>query len=77
MGGLHNGVAAMLAMLHRAIQAQYAWEQYARTLPDDEKRKLFRQWWAGAAKAEADGRWVRARPAYGQIGLSGQGGMPP
>ena len=64
MGRHHKGVAEALAMLHRAAQAERAWHQFARTLPDDEKRKLFRQWWAAAAKAEAEGRWVPRCPPY-------------
>jgi hypothetical protein len=64
MGRHHKGVAEALAMLHRAAQAERAWHQFARTLPDDEKRKLFRQWWASAAKAEAEGRYQSACPPY-------------
>ena len=64
MGRLHKGVAEALAMLHRAALAERAWHQYARTLPDDEKRKLFRQWWASATKAEAEGRYHSACPPY-------------
>ena len=64
MGRHHKGVAEALAMLHRAALAERAWHQLARTLPDDEKRKLFRQWWAAAAKAEAEGRIVWDCPPY-------------
>ena len=57
-------MATMFAVWAQAAQAERAWHQYARTLPDDEKRTLFRQWWAGAAKAHAEDRMVYSCPSY-------------
>lgn len=64
MGRHYKGVSEMLAHFHRAAILQRQWEAHAATLPDDDKRQLFRQWWAEASAAEAAGRYVRSCPGY-------------
>lgn len=64
MGRHPKGVAEALAKLYEAARAQRAWHDYARTLPDADKRKLFRQWWERAEAAQAAGRYVPACPPY-------------
>lgn len=44
MGRHHKGVAVVLAALHQATIQQRQFEDWAATLPDDDKRRLFRQW---------------------------------
>lgn len=64
MGRHPKGVAEILAALHQATIRQRQFEDWAATLPDDDKRQLFRQWWAEAEAAEAAGRYVRSCPRY-------------
>ena len=79
MGRHHKSVANRLAVWAKAAQAERAWYDYARNLPDDEKRKLFRKWWASAAKAQAEGRMVWGCPSYLRgltCGAIKRGGQP-
>jgi hypothetical protein len=64
MGRHSKVVAEMLAMFYRASQAQRLWEEHAATLPDDDKRQLFREWWAEASAAQSAGKYVRSCPRY-------------
>ncbi|GLV24271.1 HGGxSTG domain-containing protein [Sphingobium sp. Cam5-1] len=64
MGRHYKGVADILALFHRAAEVERQWAAYAATLPDDDKRQLFRQWWAEAEAAQAAGRYVRSCPGY-------------
>ena len=64
MGRHHKDVADVLAQLYYLTRRQYEWEDYAATLPDDDKRRLFRKWWAKASAAQAAGGYVQACPAY-------------
>ena len=64
MGRHTKGVANMLALFQRAAEAERQWAAYAATLPDDDKRQLFRQWWVKAEAAQAAGRHVRSCPPY-------------
>ena len=64
MGRHTKGMANMLALFQRAAEAERQWAAYAIALPDDDKRQLFRQWWAKAEAAQAAGRYVRRCPRY-------------
>lgn len=64
MGRHSKAVATMLAHFQRAAEVQRQWEAFAATLPDEDKRQLFRQWWAEASAAQAAGRYVRSCPSY-------------
>lgn len=64
MGRHHKSVADMLAFFQRAAEVERVWAAHAETLPDDDKRKLFREWWAQAQAAQAAGRYVRSCPSY-------------
>ena len=64
MGRHCKGVAEFLAKMHAWTIRQRAWEEYAATLHDDDKRYLFRKWWAEANVAQAAGRYVRSCPRY-------------
>jgi len=64
MGRHYKGVADMLELFRRATEAERQWAAHAATLPDDDKRQLFRQWWAKASAAQAAGRYVRSCPHY-------------
>ena len=46
MGRLHKVVAEALAKMDMAEILQRQWEQLATTLADDDKRALFREWYA-------------------------------
>lgn len=64
MGRHYKGVADMLALFHRVAEAERQWAAHVATLPDDDKRHVFRQWWAEASAAQAVGRYVRSCPRY-------------
>lgn len=64
MGRHYKVVSEALAYFHAATVAQRRWEEHAATLPDDEKRTLFREWWAKAEAAHAAGRYVQSCPRY-------------
>lgn len=64
MGRQYKAVAEMLALFQRAAEAERQWAEYAAALPNDNKRQLFRQWWAEASAAQAAGRYVRSCPRY-------------
>ena len=63
MGRHSKGVANMFAVFRAIEERRREFDAWATDLPDDEKRPLFRQWWASAAKAQAEGKWVRACPS--------------
>lgn len=54
----------MLALFQRAAEAERQWAAYAATLPDSDKRQLFRQWWAAAEAAQAADQYVRSCPRH-------------
>ena len=64
MGRWQKSVTEAWAAIALTVEAQRQWAAHAATLPDDEKRKLFREWWAQAAAAEAAGRYVPRFPTY-------------
>lgn len=64
MGRHYKVVSKMLGLFHQAAEAERQWAAHAATLPDDDKRLLFRQWWAEAEAAQVAGRYVRSCPRY-------------
>jgi len=64
MGRHHKAVSEMLGLFRQAAEAERQWAAYAANLPDDDKRRLFREWWAEAEAAQAAGRYVRSCPKY-------------
>ena len=64
MGRIHKGVSEALAQMSYWFNVQRDWERRAASLPDDEKRQLFRVWQAKAAEAEAASRYVPRFPKY-------------
>jgi hypothetical protein len=64
MGRHSKAVADAFALFRQAAEAEREWTEYAATLPDDDKRRLFREWWAEASAAQEAGRYVRACPRY-------------
>ena len=64
MGRHHKGVAEMLAKLHYWSRRQREWEDYAAALPDDDKRRLFREWQAKCSAAGAAGGSMPRFPQY-------------
>ena len=64
MGRHYKVVSEMLGLFRQAAEAERQWAAYAANLPDDDKRQLFRKWWAEAEEAQAAGRYVRSCPRY-------------
>lgn len=64
MGRRSKVVANMFAVYQQAAEAERRLAEFAVTLADEDKRRLFRDWWAKAAAAQAAGRYVRACPSY-------------
>lgn len=64
MGRHYKEVSEALAMFAAFYARQREMEERAALLPDDEKRHLFRKWWAEASAAQAAGRYVRSCPRY-------------
>lgn len=65
MGRHHKAVADALAMFRHWQQEQRAREALAATLPDDDKRKLFRAFAKRRQEAIDAGRWhIPQRPGY-------------
>lgn len=65
MGRHHKGVADVLAALHQATIRQRQFEDWAATLPDDDKRTLFRVFARRRQEAIEAGRsYIPSRPGY-------------
>jgi hypothetical protein len=64
MGRHYKEVSEALAMFASIYARQREMEEQAALLPDDEKRILFRAWWAKAEAAQAAGRYVQSCPRY-------------
>lgn len=69
MGRHTKGVANFFALFREAAAMERLWNAHAATLPDADKRKLFRKWWAEAVAAQEAGRYVRSCPPY-LVGLT-------
>jgi hypothetical protein len=65
MGRHPKAVAEVLATLYQATIYQRRWEEWAATLPDDAKRKLFRNFARRRQAAIDAGRYyIPSRPGY-------------
>lgn len=64
MGRHFKGVSEALRQMVFYSNAQREWEDHAARLPDDDKRRLFREWAAKANAAEAAGRYIPRFPQY-------------
>lgn len=51
-------------VLEQAAQLERLWQERAAQLPDNERRALFREWWARASEAEERGGYVPRYPTY-------------
>ena len=64
MGRHYKVVSEALAMFAAIYDRQRDMAERAALLPDNDKRILFRKWWAQASAAESAGKYVPRCPRY-------------
>jgi len=64
MGRRMKVVSEALDLLAQASESHRVWSQAAAKLPDDERRALYREWFADAWRQHDAGRYVPSYPDY-------------